>query len=1007
LWQADFEPPEYAVGAVVGQQGWAAFSGSYGSDGQVVNSVPGDGVPQGSQCLRLPPPGVGNYVMVRTKDLTNELAAVDLSNEFVKISYKMRPDTTYDAIDIRSPGGTRMILFAVYPAGLQIAVPATSATIPCSYSNWHDVFITLDPLNNKVVQFGLDGQATAVSTVFDAGTTWPLGYLRLSSQVNSPAVGGSGTAQCYFDDMRITSLPAGPIIGPSPSSIFIGTFTRSGAARIVNSGRPGSYTWSASSPNAWLTLDPAFTNGSSSASSVDIPFTVDKSMLSGGDTNGTLVVNCGTYGTLTYSITVRKGTPPAALVNIAGLHLTQVNPNASQEKYYQDTMIKDLVPHAAFDGGMMDVGVLRGFYCFGNTAFTNDPYLGPLLVDGPAQTVVKGAFFTSNTVYALDPNVYPVQNPAVDNGSAPGIAGTLADFISAANLRKQELNMPLYPGTNHFTLLAPAAGEIGTEGMLGLFVYGSNAAPDFADGQLPTLAAVDDGTGNIEAEGFNSCGYHGADVTYFQKATEILTGTTVAKEINGYVVRITYFNVIGRNDVDVNPYGMTPPGCVGHVCPYFYDQWAIRGGGDHAVAYLELVVSQPPPVPAAPVSNIVVGVWETSGVARVYNNGTSNFGYTASVDAPWLSIAAGFQAGVVTQYRDIPLRINRTGLSNGFYTGHLTVNCGPLDPPQLVYNVRLRVGTSGVLNVYGLHVTEISPDVSYNKLYEDTMFGEQIPYAAFNANIDVGIVAGTWCFGNYDLTNQALWLAGLLTDGPAQYVAKGSFQPASTNVPDAVNALDLGAYPLLNPVTDNATAPVISGSLADYINARQLTKNQLYLPLQEGLNRFTILLGPLGEIEDQGMLGLFIGTPQQGPNFSPGVLPTVAGIDENGGGVVDANGFESCGYIAGDAGYTQKATNYFATGTLTNQIGDYLVMLTQFDLVGPDAVNQPFGLTGPNCVGNVCEYLEPDFNSQWAIRPAGGQYLGYVEVQVELIPEPALLGGLLLAAWLLRRATQQ
>ncbi|MCX7004063.1 MAG: hypothetical protein NTV22_12450 [bacterium] len=143
LWQADFESPAYTLGAVVGQQGWMAFSGAYGSDGQVVGSVPGDVVPQGAQCLRLPPPGAGNYVMVRTPDLTNELAAVDVPNEFVKISYKIRPDSTYDAIDLRTPGGARMILFAVYPAGCRLhsrrRPPPFRAAIPtgitCS-SRW-------------------------------------------------------------------------------------------------------------------------------------------------------------------------------------------------------------------------------------------------------------------------------------------------------------------------------------------------------------------------------------------------------------------------------------------------------------------------------------------------------------------------------------------------------------------------------------------------------------------------------------------------------------------------------------------------------------------------------------------------------------------------------------------------------------------------------------------------------------------------------------------------------
>jgi len=1005
LWQADFESPDYTLGPVVGQQGWSAFSGSFGSDGQVVNNIPGDVIPQGTQCLRLPPPGLGDYVMVRTKVLTNELAGVDVSNEFVKISYKMRPDTTYDALDIRTVGGTRMILFAAYPDGLQIATPSTPVKLPFVYSNWHDVFIMLDPLNNKVVQFGLDSAAAPVNTPFNAGTTWPVGYLRFSSQVTSPAPSGSGIGQCYFDDIRVETVPAGPVVGVAASSIFIGTHTRSGVAGLVNSGRPGTYSWNASTPNAWITIDPAATNGTTSAASVSIPFMVDKSMLNPGETNGVIVINCGAHGVFTVHVTVRTGAQPAGIINVAGLHLTQISPNAQNEKYYQDTMIQNLTPRAAFDGGQMDVGVLRGWYGFGNTAFTSDPYVGPHLVDGPALTVNKGAFATSNTVYALNTNVYEVLNPVIDNGTTPVIAGDLAAYIAATKLTKQELAMPLYEGTNRFTLLAPSAMEIGDQGMIGLFVYGSNETPNFVDGMVPTLAAVDDNSGDYDAEGYFTCGYFGGDVAYFQKATNVFTAPTLMKEIDGYVVRITYFNLIGRNSASVNPYGMTGPACVGHVCPYLVGtQWAIRNGSDHAIGYLEIVVSQPPPVPAAFVTNLSAGAWQSQLAARVYNVGSSNFAYTAMTDASWLSIAPGFASGVVSNYHDIQLLVNRTGLSNGFYTGHLLVNCGALNPSQLVFNVRMRVGTPGVINVYGLHVTEVMPDGSQNKKYQDTMFANATPNASFDANIDIAVLQGIWGFGNTQFENDAPWLTGLLSDGAAQYVAKGSFLPGTTNIPNAVKALDPAVYPILNPVTDNGTAPVVNGNLAAYLAARQVEKNDLFMTLHEGVNRFTIILGPLGEITTQGMLGMYLFASNQPPAFAPGSLPTIAGIDVNDSdGVMDAEGFLSCGFISGDAGYTQKATNMFTTGTLTNTVGDYIVALTRFDLVGPDTVNAPLGLSGPNCPGNVCDYLEPDFNSQWAIRPGGNQYLGYIELTVELIPEPSVGIGLVALAALLQR----
>lgn len=112
---------------------------------------------------------------------------------------------------------------------------------------------------------------------------------------------------------------------------------------------------------------------------------------------------------------------------------------------------------------------------------------------------------------------------------------------------------------------------------------------------MPTLAAMFENTPNIDAVGKLYCGFTSQDASYFQPATKAYPRSTLLAGIGAYTARITHFSVAGINDTAINPLGLTGPACPGYICDYTHNteynsQWAIRPGGENAVAYLEITV---------------------------------------------------------------------------------------------------------------------------------------------------------------------------------------------------------------------------------------------------------------------------------------------------------------------------------------------------------------------------------------------------------------------------------
>lgn len=82
----------------------------------------------------------------------------------------------------------------------------------------------------------------------------------------------------------------------------------------------------------------------------------------------------------------------------------------------------------------------------------------------------------------------------------------------------------------------------------------------------------------------------------------------------------------------------------------------------------------------------------------------------------------------------------------------------------------------------------------------------------------------------------------------------------------------------------------------------------------------------------------------------------------------------------------------------------YDVTITYFNVAGRnDPMINPMGMSGNGCVGWVSAFY---VSGQWAVAPEPDQAVAYLELYVEEIPEPAILGMLLIldAAAIKRRS---
>ena len=387
-------------------------------------------------------------------------------------------------------------------------------------------------------------------------------------------------------ELYVTKASPQPLL--ATPAVIVPKSVNSGSLVLENLGA-GSFSYTASETNSWLTLDSETTSGTVDLQK-KVNFTVNRNGLEPGTYTAYVTFEIAGFGTEVAKVTLVVEPPATGAVRLAGLHIMGTT---GDRPYYQDTMVKNLTPASTFDGGCMDILLAEGIYFFGNSSRVDvSPEASYLYAHGldigrPVQYETRGSFGGSNTVMRLNPSEYKLINNALDNLENPDCA-TLSEYIKRAGLVKQTLDYYLQVGTNRFTLILPEASEFATEDMqIGLFL-GSPAA-----GEAPKLAAT---SNELFFDAIDSCYavYTTQDWTYHYsiEPEDYYRNSTLKCQIGDYDLELTKFFLLGQNDSFANPYGLTSPATAGYVATGSdgSSAWAIHASPDTTLAYLEVVV---------------------------------------------------------------------------------------------------------------------------------------------------------------------------------------------------------------------------------------------------------------------------------------------------------------------------------------------------------------------------------------------------------------------------------
>ena len=222
---------------------------------------------------------------------------------------------------------------------------------------------------------------------------------------------------------------------------------------------------------------------------------------------------------------------------------------------------------------------------------------------------------------------------------------------------------------------------------------------------------------------------------------------------------------------------------------------------------------------------------------------------------------------------------------------------------------------------------------------------------------------------------------------PAAYHEAGSFQ--GSNV---VYRLEPETYDLVNQAVDNGDNPEAS-SISEYVKLAGLAKKELDCYLQVGTNRFTLILPEASEFESEEMqLGLFLGE-----KVASGAIPDLAANDSE--LEFDAKESVYATFTKDDRTYRYSFGDgdIFQNSTLQCDEGDYHLELTKFFIAGVNnEFMNPCGMTSPATPGFVA--TGGNTETAWPVHASPKTALGYFEVVVTGVPEPAFLGLLALTA---------
>ena len=678
-----------------------------------------------------------------------------------------------------------------------------------------------------------------------------------------------------------------------------------------------------------------------------------------------------------------------AEVHIYGLYMADVTIHEDGQRYYQDTMFVTYKPNAAFNG-CVDVMVLKGWYSFGNN-FEYPEVDDNVLDSGQKARYVNMGTCSGVKVKCLDPEVYPILNPVTGKEAT---SDTPEKYINAANMRRSLLfeKAVLEEGTNYFTIVCPQANELMYSAMVGLYLvdttngWSSSLIPK--EGTEPSVCAKEAGAGTQDMEGELVCGAPAPrkDATYFFPSNVKMDHPTRACVLGEYRVSIPFFYLAGSNSVEINENGLTSPSSVGWVTEGKVDpDWALRQDPGNEIAFLTVVVSKEGVKPKVATKTVLVPPGFYSGNILLENEGAGSFNYTAASKADWLTINSEDARGTVELQKKIPFSIKKGVLDVGRHEAEVELDFGSYGKHTVKVIVVVEPPATGAIRLAGLYIMSTQGD---NLYYQDTMIRSVTPSYSFDGGcMDILLAKGIYLFGN-DATAEYSEYADYLRDyaldkgQAAEYTECGSFQDTNQ-----VLRLNSEKYKLVNQALDNGENPD-SATVGDYVKDASLTKRILDCYLEEGTNRFTLILPEASEFESEDMqLSLFLGE-----NVKAGARPDVAACNSE----LFFDAIDTCyaTYSTEDRTYHYRADNeqIFHDSTLKCEKEDCEIEITKFFLIGyNDEFTNPYGMTSPATAGYVA--TGGDSNTAWPVHASPQTTLGYFEVVVtSLVPEPGLLG---------------
>ncbi len=571
------------------------------------------------------------------------------------------------------------------------------------------------------------------------------------------------------------------------------------------------------------------------------------------------------------------------------------NAGYGDNRYYQDTIIDSLIPTSGWDGGLIDLAVIEGYYDF-NTGYTDQGgQIDPADVQdyglGAPDFIDRGSIDTAG-VKELDAGITILNRPSVDN--CPYDADSHQDFIQGSGMNKSKLNRELSVGYNRFTIISPDAMEFSNRGIIAAFISHDPSGETFQQNDPPSVACLDDSTSQgstSDAQGQYIPPHPGqTDAPYFQSCTHQFADDSRFMESGNYRITVTYFNVAGDVGSGMGlPHGLSGHGAPGWIVDEDIGYNSIDDSMPDCVVYLELLVEY------------------------IY---TPTYGPTLTpTSSPTPTITPTETPTAGSTFTPVPT---------------------PTSPPSSLFLNDIFI----VQHIPGLEAGE-------ERFYQDSIFLDPVPSTGWDGGqMDLAVIEGYYDFGtNFSYQGAQIRLNHILDAG----LGAPAFQNQGSIAGIDVAELDPSINVINRPEASNV--PYNAGDHGEYIYMSGLTKNRLNHPLKMGSNRFTVLCPSAMEISSTGLLAAFISDDSTGDSFTSGDNPTVASLDDVPfqGAAADAGGhYIPCHPGKQDMTYFQPCNCLLNSDSRTTIINDLVVTISFFNVAGhvTDIMDLDGGLTG-------------------------------------------------------------